>query len=326
MRRIAAAILVPLVVGAALAGCGSSGSKGSSGSTDPNAAVSVKGTFGKSPVVSIPKAKASSKLVISTAIKGSGPVLASSDDVLANLEIYVWSGKTHKLLDSTFTSIPQILPAKVGLTGLADAMSGKTIGSRIVAVLPPKYGYGTSGNSQLGVTGTDTTVWVIDLIKPFSPTQGATGKQLSAGGGSLPTVKAAAAGTAPVITIPKGNPPSKLISKTLVQGTGAAVASGDTVVAQYVAVNWRTQKVFSTTWPSATSAGTPFSFAIGGTGVIPGFSKGLEGAKVGSRVMLVIPPSEGYGKAGQSSAGIKGTDTLVFVVDILDALPAASAS
>jgi peptidylprolyl isomerase len=36
--------------------------------------------------------------------------------------------------------------------------------------------------------------------------------------------------------------------------------------------------------------------------------------------MLSIPPSDGYGSAGQSDAGIKGTDTLVFVVDIVDAL------
>jgi peptidylprolyl isomerase len=41
--------------------------------------------------------------------------------------------------------------------------------------------------------------------------------------------------------------------------------------------------------------------------------------------MLVIPPSDGYGKTGNSQAGIKGTDTLVFVVDVLAALPATSA-
>ena len=32
---------------------------------------------------------------------------------------------------------------------------------------------------------------------------------------------------------------------------------------------------------------------------------------------MVVPPSHGYGTAGQSSAGIKGTDTLAFVVDIV---------
>jgi len=36
-------------------------------------------------------------------------------------------------------------------------------------------------------------------------------------------------------------------------------------------------------------------------------------------VLLVIPPAEGYGTSGNSQAGISGTDTLVFVVDILDA-------
>jgi peptidylprolyl isomerase len=41
--------------------------------------------------------------------------------------------------------------------------------------------------------------------------------------------------------------------------------------------------------------------------------------------MLVIPPSDGYGSAGQSQAGIKGTDTLVFVVDILGAVNPSSA-
>jgi FKBP-type peptidyl-prolyl cis-trans isomerase len=321
MRRISAALIVPLLAALALVGCGSSSS---SSASNPNAAVTVSGAFGKTPDVKIPKEKASSKLDITTPIKGSGPVVATGDDVLANLAIYVWSGKTNKLLDSTFTTVPQVLPANVGLTGLAAAVKGKTIGSRVVAVLPPKYGYGTSGNSELGVTGTDTTVWVVDLIKSFSPTASASGKSVSSGGGSLPSVKATA-GAAPVITIPKkGSPPSKLVSKVLIQGTGPALTAGQTVVAQYVAVNWRTGKVFNSTWPTSTAAGTPFSFTLGGTDVIQGFIKGLTGVKVGSRVMLVIPPGDAYGKAGQSSAGIKGTDTLVFVIDILDGLPATS--
>ena len=321
MRRISAALLVPLLAALALVGCGSSSS---SASSNPNAQVSVSGSFGKAPNVKIPALKATSKLAISTAIKGSGQVLASGDDVLANLAIYIWSGKTHKLLDSTFTSIPQILPAQVGLKGLAAAVKGKTIGSRVLAVVPPADGYGTTGNSQLGVKGTDTTVWVIDLIKPFSPTAAASGQHVSSGGGALPSVTAPT-GSAPVITIPKSTPPSKLIVKTLIQGTGPKLVGGQTVVAQYVAVNWRTRQVFNSTWPSSSSAGTPFSFTLGGTNVIPGFIKGLTGVPIGSRVMLIIPPADGYGKAGQSSVGIKGTDTLVFVVDILAGIPAATA-
>jgi FKBP-type peptidyl-prolyl cis-trans isomerase len=317
MRRISAALLVPLVAGLALVGCGSSAP------ADPNAAVSVSGAFGKAPVVKIPASAASGKLAVSTAIKGTGAAVPSGDNVLANLAIYKWSGKTHKLLESTFTAFPAVVPAEIGLKGLASAIKGQKIGSRILAVLPPKYGYGTTGNSNLGVTKTDTTVWVIDLIKPFAPTASATGTSVSSGGGTLPTVKQAA-GVAPVITVPKTAAPKALVTKTLIQGTGPVVTAKQTVVAQYVASIWRTGAVFNSTWPSSTSAGLPFSFVMGGNGVIPGFQKGLTGVRVGSRVMIVIPPSLGYGSAGQSSVGIKGTDTLVFVVDVLAAVPGNS--
>ena len=318
MRRISAALLAPLVAGLALVGCGSSSS-----SSNPNSAVSVSGAFGKAPVVKIPATPASGQLAVSTAIKGTGAVVPSGDNVLANLAIYKWSGKTHKLLETTFTAFPAVVPAEIGLKGLTSAIKGQRVGSRILAVLPPKYGYGTTGNSQLGVTKSDTTVWVIDLIKPFAPTASATGTTVSSGGGVLPTVKQTA-GTAPVITVPKINPPKGLVTKTLIQGTGPVVAAKQTVVAQYVASIWRTGAVFNSTWPSSSSAGLPFSFTMGGNGVIPGFQKGLTGVRVGSRVMIVIPPSLGYGSAGQSSVGIKGTDTLVFVVDVLAAVPANS--
>ena len=50
-----------------------------------------------------------------------------------------------------------------------------------------------------------------------------------------------------------------------------------------------------------------------------GWDKELVGKTVGSRVILSIPPADGYGKEGNKDAGIKGTDTLFFVVDILAA-------
>ena len=40
---------------------------------------------------------------------------------------------------------------------------------------------------------------------------------------------------------------------------------------------------------------------------------------IGSRVLITIPPALGYGKDGNTQGGIKGTDTLVFVVDVLGA-------
>jgi FKBP-type peptidyl-prolyl cis-trans isomerase len=322
MRRFAAALLVPIAACAVLAGCGSSGS---SSAANANAAVKVSGTFDKTPSVTIPAQKASSNLVVSTPVKGSGAPLQSGNSALANVAVYKWSGKTHTLVDSTFGSGPQMIPAQMGLPGLTTALKSARIGSRIVAVLPPKYGYGTSGQAQLQISGTDTLVWVIDLLQQYSPTQSATGSHVSNGGGSLPTVTAKS-GQAPAITIPKGSPPAKLSVTTLIKGSGPQLAKGETVVAQYVGANWRTGKQFGSSWPSAQAPdGQLLSFALGGSQILAGFNDGLAGVPIGSRVLLVIPPSLGYGPAGgQPSAGIKKNDSLVFVIDVLGAAPSGS--
>ncbi len=116
--------------------------------------------------------------------------------------------------------------------------------------------------------------------------------------------------------------PAKLTEQTLVQGKGAAVAAGDTLVANYVGETWANKKVFD----SSFSRGEPAGFVIGKGQVIPGWDKTLVGQKLGSRVLLTIPPADGYGAGGNSQAGISGTDTLVFVVDLVAAYkPDASA-
>jgi peptidylprolyl isomerase len=322
MRRIAAILLVPLVACAALAGCSSSSP---SSSSNANTAVKVTGTFNKTPTVVIPHQAPSSNLVYNTPIKGTGAKLISGDSTLANVTIYKWTGTKSTLLDSTYSSGAQLIPGDLGLQGLATALKNATLGSRVVAVLPPKYGYGTTGNSEIGVTGSDTLVWVVDLLQQFSPDASATGTRVSQGGGTLPTVSFPLIGEAPTVTIPKNSPPSKLSVTTLVKGNGPKLALGDTVVAQYVGVIWRTGKVFSQSWASAEQAQSePFSFELGGQ-VITGWNHGLPGVTVGSRVMLVIPPSLGYGpEGGQPSAGIKKNDTLVFVIDIVGVQPPSS--
>ena len=59
----------------------------------------------------------------------------------------------------------------------------------------------------------------------------------------------------------------------------------------------------------------PASFTLKNT--VAGWQQGLAGQKVGSQVLLVIPPSLGYGNQEQNK--IPANSTLFFVVDILDA-------
>jgi FKBP-type peptidyl-prolyl cis-trans isomerase len=317
MRRIVALFVIPLIAGLALAGCGSSAA------ASPNASVTAKGSFGALPSVTIPKQNPGSALAVKTVIQGNGAAIKKSDLFLSNYTIYLWRGTTNKLLGSTYSSAPRMLPASL-LPGIQNAVTGKKIGSRVLAVIPPKQGYGATGNSQLGVTGSDTLVFVFDLLQKYSSgTVSASGATVSSGGGSLPSVSAAQ-GTAPKVTIPKGvAPPKTLVTKTLIKGSGPVVAKGQAVVVQYTGVNWTTGRVFDSSW----QRGQPFSFRIGTTPsqVIPGWDQGLVGQTVGSRVLLIIPPADAYGSAGQSQVGIKGTDTLVFVVDIIGAVSSGSA-
>jgi len=324
-RRVAALAITSLLAAAITAGCGSSasssGAASSSASSSASAAadtytsVTATGAFGKAPTVSIPAKTGSGALYTKTLIQGTGPALTSSESLLGNFVLYDWSGKTHKLIGSTYSDgVPTLFTGSL-LPGLETALEGQKVGSRVLAVIPPKDAFGTAGNSEIGVGADDTVVFVVDLVKSFDNNQGVSGSQTSDGGGSLPTVKAGAVGKGPTITIPKTAAPTTLQVKTLVKGTGPVVKKGNYIVVQYTGVNWRTGKVFDSSW----SRSEPWATEIGEGQVIKGWDTGLVGQTVGSRVLLVIPPADGYGKTGSSSAGIKGTDTLVFAIDILSA-------
>jgi hypothetical protein len=57
---------------------------------------------------------------------------------------------------------------------------------------------------------------------------------------------------------------------------------------------------------------------FGLTGVIRGFSEGIQGMREGGRRRLVIPPDLGYGPNGNPGAGIGGDDTIIFDVELLE--------
>lgn len=331
-RRAVTLVITPLLATLALAGCGSSSSSSSasaaassSSSSSPSAvpsagaddytSVTATGAFGKAPTVTIPAATGIGTLYTKTVIAGTGAPLTTAQSLLGNFVMYDWSGKTHKLIGSTYAGGTPTLFAGALLPGLSKALIGQKIGSRVLAVLPPADAFGTSGNAEIGVGATDTVVFVVDMLKAFSNTAGVSGKQTSDGGGALPTVTAGAAGKGPTITIPKTAAPKTLMVKDLITGTGPKVTKGQFLVVQYTGMIWRTGKVFDSSW----SRGEPFGTPIGEGQVIAGWDKGLVGQRVGSRVLLVIPPADGYGSTGQATAGIKGTDTLVFVIDIVSA-------
>jgi FKBP-type peptidyl-prolyl cis-trans isomerase len=121
----------------------------------------------------------------------------------------------------------------------------------------------------------------------------------------------------PTASKPSGPAPTKLVKKVLVQGSGTAIAKGDSATINFFGYLYSTGKPFSggSTWTSATKA-TPYGpVQIGEGDFIKGFDDGLIGVKAGSRVQLIIPPSLGYGSKAQSS--IPANSTLIFDIDVL---------
>lgn len=122
-------------------------------------------------------------------------------------------------------------------------------------------------------------------------------------------------GTAPTVTFTAPWAIDQTRTKVLSEGTGPTISATSTVRIQYHGVDGRSGSVFD---ESFTTGGEGVAFPL--SNVIAGFQKGLTDQKVGSRVLIGIPGSDGYdSQGGASSAGIEVGDTLIFVVDILDA-------
>lgn len=120
-------------------------------------------------------------------------------------------------------------------------------------------------------------------------------------------------GTKPEVTIPAGDAPADLLIEDITVGSGSEAKAGANVEVHYVGVAWSTQREFDASW----NRGDTFEFRLGAGQVISGWDQGVAGMKVGGRRRLTIPAHLGYGSQGAGGV-IKGGETLVFVVDLLN--------
>ncbi len=133
-------------------------------------------------------------------------------------------------------------------------------------------------------------------------------KKVSAAADNLPTVTTNQ-GEAPTIGAPTGNPPTTLVTKDIIVGTGAEALPTSTMTVHYTLMTWSNGKLIESSWTS----GSPATFPL--ANVIIGWQQGIPGMKVGGRRLLVIPPDLGYGAQGGGPIG--PNETLIFVVDAI---------
>jgi peptidylprolyl isomerase len=125
--------------------------------------------------------------------------------------------------------------------------------------------------------------------------------------------------TKPAIQPDDAPPPCGLVISDLVVGTGAEAKGSDTVDVKYVGAFYESGEEFDTSWGS--QPGDKIAFPL--NRVIPGFSQGIAGMKVGGRRQVTVPSDLGYGPQG-SPPTIPPNATLVFVIDLVGRRPAGN--
>lgn len=317
LRRTLPALVLPALL---LSACGSDSSARSGPSASPSAdcpstkvldAVEVTEVKGKAPTIEFEQPFSVKKTACRLIHEGDGDAIALGSTAIFNFVFL--NGRDGKEVSSSYGADE---PAEVVLddqllTGVRLGLEGVKEGSRVLVAITPDDGFGPQGDDpESGMKATDTLLFFADIEEVRTPLTRAKGTAVDPVEGQ-PTVTLAKDGT-PTITVPKTAPPAELIAQPLIEGKGPEVKSGQTLTVHYTGVLWDTGEPFDSSWES----GSPASFPIGTGGVIPGWDKGLVGRTVGSQVLLVIPPADGY---PEGSGSIPPGATLVFVVDILDA-------
>ncbi|MFD9317449.1 FKBP-type peptidyl-prolyl cis-trans isomerase [Streptomyces sp. NPDC060053] len=278
----------------------------------PLPAITAGVKFDEKPTVAKGTGEPSDQLAVKTVIAGSGKTVAENDYIQANCLGQIWDS-AKVLLNTYDTKKPLFTQLAQGGTidGWRYALTGKKTGSRVLFSVPPTWAFGKDGDADTGIKGTDTLVFVFDIQDTFNAKSSAKGKDVPQDDAAVPKVGTNTDGKAPSIEIPKSDPSTKLVSNYVIEGDGPKLAAADTVLVQYKGVVWDTGKEFDSSY--SRSSLTSFSLQE----VVKGWAQGLTGKKVGSRVVIVVPPALGYGDSPPSGSGIEKDSTMVFSVDII---------
>lgn len=239
-------------------------------------------------------------------VPGDGP--AALADGMVTVHYYGVNGRTGEMFDESYSKTPATFPLTGVIAGFQQGLTGQRAGSRVLIAIPGSDGYDAAyqvdpSYAPEGYELFDTLIFVVDVIDVSLAEPSGTTVAPPPG---LPTVSP---GTGrPTVTIPDSEPPTEMVSQTLIEGTGAEVTADDTIHARYVGVSWKTGEVFDDGFD------TPTTGAL--EDLIPGWTKGLEGKTVGSRVLLVLPPADSYPE-GSNNPPVEKGDTVVYVVDLL---------
>lgn len=242
----------------------------------------------------------------SVLIQGSGMAAEVNDIVLGTA--VVAEGATGKIVQqgNFMLTLNQGKTSPGLLAGLVCAQKGDRI-----ALASPTSALSTTAADPTAAPQTGVILFDITNVLPGRAIGGDQPAQAG-----FPSVVTTSIGQ-PGLTIPSGTVPTELSYTALKKGNGPTVASGDALTVQSLGVVYASKSVFESTWTDG--AAKQLLVADETTtkgGVVPGLAAALVGQTVGSQIIAVIPPEQGFGAQGNGSTVPAGA-TLVYVIDIL---------
>ncbi len=278
--------------------------------------VEVTGEVGEEPEVEVDSPLELEETTSAVVSAGEGDdAVAMGEQAL--LHLYVANGSTG---EKALTSYDQGEPVALTMSNeqlfpvLVEALVGQPVGSRVAVAAVPDDGYGPNGAEQLGIGGEDSVVFVADVIssQPSDVLQEPSGEETD-DPADLPAIEESEGqvtglsfGQAPA------EPAGEVELTTLVEGDGEPIRDNSLVTMDYVGQVYGADEPFNNSY-----AQEPATFAVGVGQLIPAWDDALVGVKSGSRVLLSVPPEQGYGAQGNPSIDVAGDDTIVFLIDVL---------
>ncbi len=113
------------------------------------------------PSIAIPATAPPSDLQVTVLKKGTGSALTADATAYVQYVGEKWSDGT--VFDESWTTGVRDFPLANVARGFAQGLTGQTIGSQVLIVIPPALGYGEAGSSDNPLAG-ETLVFVVDIL------------------------------------------------------------------------------------------------------------------------------------------------------------------
>jgi peptidylprolyl isomerase len=308
VRRYVAGLVLPLLLLTAACGGSDDSSSDETGSSDAREGtpsdVTVTGKVGEKPTVEFKAPMSFAKTESTVLNEGSGTGEEAAANSVVTIDYVGINASTGEEFDTSYGKSPATFGLTQVIPGFQSGLIGTQAGDRVLLTINSKDGYDPTGSQDGTIKEGDSLVFVVDVLKVQNPAK--------LDESQVPTLElkdGKPTGFASKPGLPKTV--DELGVYVVKEGTGATVEPGQTLTVNYLGAIYPDGKVFD---ESYTKQAATFSLS----GVIQGWSLGLVGQKVGSRVILVIPSELAYGTAGQGE-DIPPNADLIFVVDILKA-------